>query len=342
MRYLILLAFLSQNALATLSTTDSGAVSTAPVPVAAPATSTIPTAASTASNTAAPAINSSAKQGGSSQMMGGLISGAVGAGLIIYAQTDQSAKSWAYPMAAMALMQALTSLMASGSSGKTGDASSGWNDNTLPPGSSDLQNVVDPNTGLTPAAVDGIKKANDGIAFLTSKGYKFDPVTKSVTTPDGTVVPASALASPAAMAAAGFSSGAISASGATLDKLTKDALARIGNSGPNVVPVAIDSGEGGGGGGGSAAGSDDALNDYLRRLNKPLTAQQKADFIAGKSILLDGEPIGVKGDNIFEMIHRAYQRKRAAGEFIEVVEAQPQRAMTSLKKQPVGFTPRKR
>jgi hypothetical protein len=44
---------------------------------------------------------------------------------------------------------------------------------------------------------------------------------------------------------------------------------------------------------------------------------QRKGLTAGKTVLFDGDPIGVRGDNIFAMVHTCYQTKREGAQFIE-------------------------
>jgi hypothetical protein len=47
-----------------------------------------------------------------------------------------------------------------------------------------------------------------------------------------------------------------------------------------------------------------------------LSAAEKARLAAGKTVSVGGDPIGVKGDDIFAMIHRAYQFQQSGNNFI--------------------------
>ena len=82
----------------------------------------------------------------------------------------------------------------------------------------------------------------------------------------------------------------------------------------------MDTAGGGGGGGsyGSSFGEDGGggYTDYLSKLKRGI-ASKKKDVVAGKSKNYGGEQIGVRVDNIFEMIHRRYQTKRKRNTFIE-------------------------
>jgi hypothetical protein len=117
--------------------------------------------------------------------------------------------------------------------------------------------------------------------------------------------------SPGALAGAGYSPAQIAAATAELDKLNKQAMA--GMDSPHVVAVGVD---GGAGGGASVDDGSSAMNSYLATLKRGLSSLQKAKMVAGKSLLAKGVPIGVKGDDIFQMIHRRYDTKKQGNEFL--------------------------
>ena len=52
-------------------------------------------------------------------------------------------------------------------------------------------------------------------------------------------------------------------------------------------------------------------------------ADAKKQMVAGKTVMFDGEPIGVRGNNIFDMVHAAYQKKRQNNNFIESADSRP-------------------
>jgi hypothetical protein len=127
------------------------------------------------------------------------------------------------------------------------------------------------------------------------------------------------------MAAAGIPSDQIGGLQAAIEKANKLAAAQVANSAnaPNVVSMGIDGGAGGGRSPASYDGADSSFDDYLAKLRNPfgLTAQQKAQMVAGKTVSHGDDKIGVKVDDIFRMVHRRYQEKRADNEFIEVAPA---------------------
>lgn len=179
-------------------------------------------------------------------------------------------------------------------------------------------NVDDPSkwdgSGLPPDQTVAYKK-------LVDMGYVFKK-DGSITAPDGKNFSAEDFADKNSMMAAGISAadassimanrGAISDAAA---KLAKDA------TGPSVVSMGVDSGGGGGRSPASDdAGSDTSFDDYLKRLRNPfgMNANQKQQMLAGKSLSHGSDQIGVKEDDIFKMVHRRYQERRAGDDFIEV------------------------
>jgi hypothetical protein len=140
------------------------------------------------------------------------------------------------------------------------------------------------------------------------------------------------------MMAMGMSPSDIQAAQQKLDSLTKDAIAKYGD--PRVVPVGVD-----GGGGYTAdaggAGGDNGLNAYLKSLRRGLSSADKAKMLAGKARIVGGEPIGVMGDDIFQMIHRRYDSKKKGNEFIEVAGVTPARKPTAAVNRPGFIVPNK-
>ncbi|MCB0390722.1 MAG: hypothetical protein KDD58_05515 [Bdellovibrionales bacterium] len=89
--------------------------------------------------------------------------------------------------------------------------------------------------------------------------------------------------------------------------------------------------DGGGGGGGSLGqfnfeglDSNSMLDDYLKRLRQG----RKPAAVAGMQRVVNGEAIGVAGDDIFKMVRRRYQSKRDANIFIEKLSPTPTHTRT--------------
>jgi hypothetical protein len=78
---------------------------------------------------------------------------------------------------------------------------------------------------------------------------------------------------------------------------------------------------GGGGGGGSAMNFDfkrskyDPFKDLMKKFGKK---GRSTASVKGKTKLYGGAPIGVKMDNLFEMVHRRYERKRNMKTFVYI------------------------
>lgn len=158
------------------------------------------------------------------------------------------------------------------------------------PGSKNLK------SGTVPASVLAANK------LLEEQGYKVDE--NGVTNPDGSFTPSSAFSSPGSMAAAGMDPNVISEA--------QKILSGVGGSGANIPSLAVD---GGGGSGPPSATGNEADSSYNAK-NSGMTDAQRKALLAGKTIMFGGEPIGVKGDNIFDMMHVAYQKKTEAKTFI--------------------------
>lgn len=167
------------------------------------------------------------------------------------------------------------------------------------------------------------KKAADA---LKNAGYSFNEG-KGLTGPDGKTIPASAFSSPAAMAAAGIDPNVAKelnkVNAAISDELAKY---RISSMATNGGGAGAGMNEGGGTGVNSEEETGAAVNPF------DLNAAKQSALMAGKTVNLDGEPIGVAGMNIFNMVHEAYQKKRTGNQFIEAEGAIPVRAPASKNK----------
>lgn len=157
---------------------------------------------------------------------------------------------------------------------------------------------------------------------LKSGGYQISE--KGLTNPDGSFTPASAFNSTASMSSAGIDAGVVKEAEKILAKVNADA-ARI-----RVASVPVD-GAGGGGSGRGAASEDFGSDDGGANHGNPfaLGSDQKNQLVAGKTVNFDGEPIGVSGQNLFEMIHTCYARKRAGNNFIETAGSERSPASVS-------------
>ena len=236
-------------------------------------------------------------------------------------------------MALMAIAQGLAQGDAAGKSGQTamasgfgsmGDYGVGAGDGTGTGTGTGLASAnPDYNSGAAAFAKEQTAKAIDA---LNKAGYSVEK--DGLHTPSGEVIPKSAFSSPAAMAAAGIDPAAVKEATKILAAIEKD-YAKYSVSG-----LAVDSG---GGGGGSGSNYGDSSSDFSSSFSKyknpfAITDKDKKQIVAGKTVLFDGEPIGVRGRNIFDMIHTAYQTKRTRNDFIEESGGPPLRAPASVPK----------
>lgn len=245
-------------------------------------------------------INPGAQVGQNSQSSGAGLNAAVGAALIgaCLAPCPKCMMPLC-AMGAMALMQAGHDAGAAGQSAASFDASKYGANPT----------VSDPN------GIGGFDK--DKLALATAKlgeaGYTVSE--NGVKYPDGSTYGSTDLISPAAMESAGLGAGSAAEAQSLVDGIVADAT-KDANS-PRVSGVGINGGGGGSGGsGGDGGGSSSAYGSGTYAMN----ADDQKKLIAGKTVMFDGEPIGVRGNNIFEMVHQAYQKKRQGNQFIETAD----------------------
>jgi hypothetical protein len=300
----------------TTPTTTTPTTSTTP-------TTTTPTVTGTVTNPNQATINQGSNTGQASQSSGSGANAAAGAALMaagaaLMANPPTAAQgAMLMAMGILAMMQSGHDGDAAGQSGNTGLASIQGNSTT--PTTS-----TDPATG-TSAFSDS--KIAEGKAALEAQGYKMGP-SGSLTTPDGTTIPASAFNSPSSMAAAGMNPQTI----ADAQKIVADAE----KDSPKVSGVGLNSAGGGGGDGmavseGEGSGEANATGGMAGNPFN-LNADAKAKLIAGKTVMFDGEPIGVRGQNIFDMVHDCYQKKRKGNHFIESENDVSVRSPASLKR----------
>ncbi len=247
-------------------------------------------------------INPGAKEGKDSQKGGSGANAAIGAALMAAGAAMMASPPTIPPgvalmaMGMLAMMQSKEDSGAANESAATGMASN-VNDGKL-------GTPTDP-TGSSAFADAKIK---EGQAKLAEAGYKM--TSKGLTAPDGTFTPAKAFDSPSSMAASGMSPSSIAAVQAALADAQGGAM-----NGARVSSVGVNSGGGGGLTEGDSNGS--SASDSGNSNPFGLGADQKRSMVAGKTVMFDGEPIGVRGQNIFDMVHTAYQKKRDGKHFIE-------------------------
>jgi hypothetical protein len=274
----------------------------APSPVSSSAAATTPAAAG-------PSINPAANTGQGSQSGASLANAIASAMLMAAAMAQKPPNPGLLAMSALAAMQAAADSGAADQSGSTATTTT-----ALAP---------TPGTGTATPPTDAAVNENGTSATyssgipatlanaLTAAGVTVTP--SAVTMPDGTTVPSSAFSSPASMTAAGLD-------GASAAKVLPDIQKAIESSNAgHVVGMGTDSG-GGGGGGGAASDGAGALPEFkIKPWKNPFETSNaaKAKFAAGKTLSLDGESVGVKMDDIFAMINRAYDRKKINQDFID-------------------------
>lgn len=252
-----------------------------------------------------PSINPAANQGQQSQNGGAGANAAAGAALIAAGMALMSnpptvpAGAALVAMGILALAQSAHDSNAAGQSGAT--AASSVNGVGA--------NPANPTLGAgTPGFVDPNVAA--GKNALGQAGYTVNG--DGLQTPSGSVIPNSAFNSAGGMAKAGMDASTI--------KEVQNALATVNGDASRAKVSGVAVGEGGGGvsndhsgdgGGGGGGGSSTYVNPF--QMNSDL----KKQMVAGKTVLFDGDPIGVRGQDIFEMIHTCYEKKRSRNDFLD-------------------------
>ena len=143
---------------------------------------------------------------------------------------------------------------------------------------------------------------------LADKGYVMSADGSSISTPGGEV----STAAIASGNAPGFEM--TDDVKATVAAIAEDAMKKA--SGNKVVAVGLQDGGGGGGGAGFAAAEESSskfdMSKYLRGLKN-----RDPSNVSGLSKKLGDDNIGIKSDNIFEMVSRQYKRKQSQSAFIK-------------------------
>lgn len=234
-------------------------------------------------------------------------------------QSSQSGGAGANAAAAAALMAAcmapcpkcliplcIMSMLAAKQAGHdSGAAAQSANTDGL---SDDLKNNLSSNynQGNASYANGNLKKVQN---FLKEKGVT---VTKAgVTMPDGSFTPMSAFNSPSAMLNAGIDPDSVDEAKKILTEVNsnhsklKDQNLEVSTSG----------------GGATAPYPTEEVSDDTANLQTAnpfdLTEQQRRDLLNKKTVMLDGEPIGVAGNDIFVMINQAYEKKTKGNQFFD-------------------------
>lgn len=258
-------------------------------------------------------INPAAAAGNASQSGGAGANNAAGAALIsagsaLMSQPPTVPMGMALmAMGLMALMQGAHDSNAAGQSANTGSQSvalgsgggnggSGnkFNDGTAPGGPASVSDNGKSAVFKTPAAQSAIAAIQNAGGNVSGDG---------ITLPNGQFKPWSAFSSESSMNAAGFD-------GKSLMKIAGDVEKKVESQG------SFSSDPSGTSGGGASSPTYDAGTDFKFKNPFALSPEAKAKLIEGKTVQINGTAIGVAGDNIFAIIHRAYQRKVMNDEFI--------------------------
>ena len=251
-------------------------------------------------------INPSAQAGKSSQSSGSAANMAMAAMMMAACMATQPPNMALCMMGAMAAMQGAADKDAADQSAATQTATN--TSGATATNAAAKPTFADAAPGT--AAFDEQKKIKQGMATLKAAGYTASPA--GISSAGGNIA-ASSFGSSGSMLAAGLDPAAVKEA----ERIGKDVSSRY-----STMSMAADGGggggggsEGGGGGGGGNEASLPALNPYKNPF--ALATDKKAELMAGKTVQFDGEPIGVKGNDIFQMVHAAYDRKRAGAHFIE-------------------------
>lgn len=304
MRWILTVAILSYGNYSLAQNAGLGETPTTPSPSPSYAPSPSPSS-----------INSDAKKGQNTQMIGMILNGAAAA----YFASQCPENTPSCMMALMALSSALQMKGAADQSGRTYDATLNYPPPGSPgpgpgPGGGPPPDYVpgDLPPGVLPPGADRDFRRMGSEGWTMHNGKVFGPDGKEYT-PDDTK-------SEAALINAGFSpsqaSGAMSKLGKVNAMLAEKAK-QLGADDPHLISMGVDGG--GGGGASRSPASEDGLDDYLKRLRNPfgLNGKQKGAMVAGKSLAHGDDQVGVKQDNIFQMMNRAYQSRRDDDQFIE-------------------------
>lgn len=263
-------------------------------------------------------INQGSKTGQQSQSGGSGANAAAGAALMAAGAMMMSQPPTVPPgamlmaMGILAMMQSGHDSDAAGQSANTGSASIEGNKTPAP--NPDLPTGA---SGMTDS------KIKNGIAALEAQGYKMSK-DGTLTTPSGQTMPPSTFNSPSSMAAAGIDQATIAeAQKLIAESQEKYKTASIGVNTSGGGGQAVSEGESTGEAHGTGGMAANPFN---------LNADARAKMMAGKTVLFDGEPIGVRGGNIFEMVHTCYQNKRKGNHFIESENDVSVRAPASFNK----------
>lgn len=208
-------------------------------------------------------------------------------------------------MAALhAMMAALAGMQAGEHGGVSGEAANTAANTYGSTSTSDstISRADDGGTGNLTAVDDNLKKLINSI-----DGAKYDAKTGAISY-NGTNLNNVDPTSPASLSAAGFSDSQIAQVLALNDKLNKAVSDKLG-----ALTASNGYDEAGGGGGAGAAGSAKSSSLMVAALK----LDRNPANVAGMQKNFNGEPIGVSGDNIFDMMTRRYKTKERQSAFYD-------------------------
>lgn len=258
-------------------------------------------------------INPGANQGAQSQGGGSGANNAAGAALIgagAAMMTQPPTVPMGIAMVAMGIIA-----LAQGSHDKNAAQQSAATANATnlgkgPTGTNKTTTYADPEKGVAGALAtpEGKKAA----AAIEAAGGEVS--NKGVKLPNGDLKPWSSFSSAGSLASAGFDSKELMKKVGEIEK-------NIAQANAAVKSMALRDGEGPGGAvpspnGGSESGNAEGSGNVAFRMPAGLTPEQRARLVSGKTVDAGGEAIYTKGDNLFEIIHRAYDRRREGHHFI--------------------------
>ncbi len=212
---------------------------------------------------------------------------------------------WACPIGAGLLMAAV---MAGGTKDSANEAAQQLDYSSGYDSFGDLGSISYAGKNYTPNDIKNLQlKAMEDLKKMEAMGYKANP-DGTIETPNG-ALDGSTMSSGSAMAKGGFIGG-------DMVEEYDEALEKVKAEANKVSVVSMPAGGGGGGGRGSSRAAYkspyDDFNFNLGGGRKPAAAKTK-----GLTKNFGGDPVGTSTDNIFDMLHRNYQKKVLEREFIQ-------------------------
>ncbi|WP_374076258.1 hypothetical protein [Bdellovibrio bacteriovorus] len=239
------------------------------------------------------------------------------AGAMMFAMSAAAAASQNYGTAAMLAGLGILSMLQSGQHGKAAGAAGMTSGQSNGYGDSPYDYDTDMKDPNNPVNKDpSVKALGSNIKKLQDAGI-VDAKLGKITTPDGKSYKPSDFASQGAMAAAGFSSGAIAGAVATYEEIQKRASAKAEKLKLGAMTAASGFDEGGGGGGaslGESAGEESVAATGVVSTGA-VSLERDPSSLAGMQKNYNGEPIGVAADSIFLMMTRRYKVKESQESF---------------------------